>query len=75
MNVAATGVVDRISVAPPVALVVGLLLLVGVAIVVVVIAMGFSCRTQADSGDPPREAWRCQDVEQASWLIDGLKKT
>jgi hypothetical protein len=50
--VAATGVVDRISVAPPVALVVGLLLLVGVAIVVVVIAMGFSCRTQADSGDP-----------------------
>ncbi|WP_226399628.1 hypothetical protein [Synechococcus sp. MU1643] len=34
------------------ALVVGLLLLVGVAIVVVVIEMGFSCRTQADSGDP-----------------------
>ena len=47
---AATGVVDRI----PVALVVGLLLLVGVAIVVGVIAMGFSCRTQADSVTPTR---------------------
>ena len=44
------GVVDRI----PVALVVGLLLLVGVAIVVGVIAMGFSCRTQADSVTPTR---------------------
>ena len=52
---AATGDDNRISVAPPVALVVGLLLLVGVTIVVGVIAMGFSCGTQANSGDPHEE--------------------